>query len=138
MVFYSWHLDDAFSQLKSAREAVANNNYVVRIGHLDTGYDPTHAIIPDSVRNNKLQRNFVDGENDMDAHDPRTAGTLRMPGHGTGTLGILAGNKIRLNTDDGVFNDYLGGAPFAEVICCRISPSVVLFKQVLLLKQSIT
>lgn len=123
-----WHLDDAFSQLKSAREAVMNSDYIVRIGHLDTGYDATHTIIPASAKTNKLQRNFVDGENEMDAHDPRTTGTLRMPGHGTGTLGILAGNKMRLTTDEGLFHDYIGGAPFAEVICCRISPSVVLFK----------
>lgn len=123
-----WHLGDAFSQLKSARDAVMDSDYVVRIGHLDTGYDPTHTIIPESAKANKLQRNFVEGESGMDAHDPRMAGTFLMPGHGTGTLGILAGNKIRLATDDGVFTDYLGGAPFAEVICCRISPSVVLFK----------
>ena len=123
-----WHLGDAFSQLKSARDEVAVNGYVVRIGHLDTGYDPTHIIIPNSAKANKLQRNFVDGEDATSAHDPRASGALRMPGHGTGTLGILAGNKIRLATDDGVFNDYLGGAPFAEVICCRIAPSVVLFK----------
>jgi hypothetical protein len=123
-----WHLGDAFSQLKSAREAVADIDYVVRIGHLDTGYDATHTVIPDSAKNNKLQRNFIDGENGLDAHDPRKSGTMLMPGHGTGTLGILAGNKIRLTTDEGVFTDYLGGAPFAEVVCCRISPSVVLFK----------
>jgi len=51
-----------------------------------------------------------------------------MPGHGTGTLGLLAGTKIKLNTDSGVFNDFLGGAPFVEVVCCRISTSVILFK----------
>lgn len=123
-----WHLGDDYSQLKSAREAVADSDYVVRIGHLDTGYDPTHTIIPESAKSNPLQRNFVEGEGAMDAHDPRLSGTLRMPGHGTGTLGILAGNKVRLTTDDGLFNDYIGGAPFAEVVCCRISPSVVLFK----------
>lgn len=123
-----WHLGDSFSQLKAAREAVAGDDYVVRIGHLDTGYDPTHTIIPESAKKNKLQRNFVDGEDMMDAHDPRVGGMLRMPGHGTGTMGILAGNKIRLNTDDGIFNDYLGGAPFAEIIPCRISPTVILFK----------
>jgi subtilisin family serine protease len=105
-----------------------DSDYVVRIGHLDTGYDPTHTVIPPGARSNPLQRNFVDGENSQDAHDPRTEGQLLMPGHGTGTLGLLAGNKVRLTADDGVFNDYLGGAPFAEVVCCRISPSVVLFK----------
>jgi subtilisin family serine protease len=123
-----WHLGDTFSQLKAAREAVAASDYVVRIGHLDTGYDPTHTIVPASAKANKLQRNFVEDENELDAHDPRISGTLRMPGHGTGTLGILAGNKVRLTTDNGIFEDYLGGAPFAEIICCRISPTVVLFK----------
>lgn len=123
-----WHLGDAYSQLKAARDAVADIDYTVRIGHLDTGYDPTHSIIPDSARYNQLQRNFVDGESASDAHDPRQGGTLRMPGHGTGTLGILAGNRVKLATDEGIYTDYLGGAPFAEIVCCRISPSVVLFK----------
>ncbi|MEO5995145.1 MAG: S8/S53 family peptidase [Chitinophagaceae bacterium] len=123
-----WHLGDKFSQLKSAREAVANIEYTIRIGHLDTGYNQTHKVIPDSIRKNKLQRNFVEGETQDDAHDPKTTGLLRNPGHGTGTLGILAGTKIKINTDEGVFNDFLGGAPFAEVICCRISPTVVLIK----------
>src|SRR6185436_4640068 len=31
-----WHLGDTFSQLKTAREAVAAIDHVVRIGHLDT------------------------------------------------------------------------------------------------------
>ena len=123
-----WHLGDAFSQLKSAREAVADIDYTVRIGHIDTGYNPTHSALPESARKNKLQRNFVDNEPPLDAHDPYVDGTLRMPGHGTGTLGLLAGSKIKINTDDGVFNDFLGGAPFAEIVCCRISTSVILFK----------
>ncbi|HVF97508.1 MAG TPA: hypothetical protein VM871_09315, partial [Flavisolibacter sp.] len=66
-----WHLGENFSQLKAAREAVADIDYTVRIGHLDTGYDPTHNVVPDSARYNKLQRNFVDGEPGADAHDPR-------------------------------------------------------------------
>jgi Subtilase family len=123
-----WHLGNAFSQLKSAREAVADIGYTVRIGHIDTGYNLTHTALPDSARKNKLQRNFVDNEPPLDAHDPYVDGSLRMPGHGTGTLGLLAGTKIKINTDDGVFNDFLGGAPFAEIICCRISTSVILFK----------
>jgi subtilisin family serine protease len=123
-----WHLDDQFSQLKSARDAVAALTPVIRIGHLDTGYSATHTIIPDSLRTNNLQRNFVDGEDKMDAHDRQVSGPLRMPLHGTGTGALLAGNKIKLKTDNGIFDDYLGGIPFAEVIDCRISNSVVLFK----------
>ncbi|QIL42658.1 S8/S53 family peptidase [Pedobacter sp. HDW13] len=41
---------------------------------------------------------------------------------------MLAGDKIKLTTASGEFNDYLGAAYFAEVISCRISKSVVLFK----------
>lgn len=123
-----WHLGDEYSQLKAAREEVMNLEPVIRIGHLDTGYSKTHPAIPDHIKNNPLQRNFIEGEDEKDAHDRLTGGMLRMPGHGTGTLGILAGGKIKLQTDEGVFNDYLGGAPFAEVICCRVAPSVVLMK----------
>jgi subtilisin family serine protease len=58
--------------------------------------------------------------------DRNIKGTLKMPGHGTGTICILAGNKISIPVAG--FNDYLGGAPFATVIPCRISNTVVLMK----------
>lgn len=123
-----WHLGDDFSQLKKAREAVANLPGQIRIAHLDTGYNATHKALPDAARQNKLQRCFIEGEDALDAHDRYTSGIGRMPGHGTGTLALLAGNKIQLKTDTGLFNDFLGGAPFAEIICLRISPTVILMK----------
>lgn len=123
-----WHLGDNFSQLKSARDSVANIEFTVRIGHLDTGYSKTHFAIPDSIRQNPLQHNFVDGENPNDSHDPFTSGFLKQPGHGTGTLGILAGTKINIPTANGMFDDFLGGAYFAEVVSCRIAESVILIK----------
>ncbi|HLN72614.1 MAG TPA: S8/S53 family peptidase, partial [Prolixibacteraceae bacterium] len=123
-----WHLDEAHSQLLKARNAVAHDDYEIRIGHIDTGYSKTHSVIPDKIRNNPLQRNFVKGEILNDAHDPFSDGFLKQPGHGTGTLGLLAGTKVDLATDNGGFQDYLGGAWFANVICCRIAESVILFK----------
>lgn len=123
-----WHLDDAYSQLKSARESVQDREPVIRIAHLDTGYSRTHFTVPDSAKANKWQHNFVEGEPVDDAHDPLKDGFLKMPGHGTATLGLLAGNKIKAPASKGEFNDYLGGAWFAEVICCRIASSVVLLK----------
>lgn len=123
-----WHLDDNFSQLKSARDAVADVDYTIRIGHIDTGYSATHPVIPDTTRKNPLQRSFVEGEDPMDAHDRLVSGGLRQPHHGTGTGGLLAGTKIKLATDDGVFNDYLGGAWFADIVSCRIATSVILMK----------
>lgn len=123
-----WHLEDDFSQLRSARKSVADIDFNVRIGHMDTGYSKKHFVIPESIKKNPLQHNFVRGEKPNDAHDPRTTGFLKQPGHGLGTLGILAGDKINIQTANGIFNDYLGAAYFAEVICCRISESVILFK----------
>lgn len=123
-----WHLADDFSQLENARSVVAGLDFTVRIGHLDTGYNPTHKIVPLSAKENVLQRNFVAGEDPMNAHDPDLGGFLRMPNHGTGTIGILAGNNIPIQTANGTFSDYLGGAYFADIVCCRICPSVVLFK----------
>jgi len=123
-----WHLGDNFSQLKSAREqADAASDYVVRIGHLDTGYTD-HPVIAKTIKDNPLQRNFIKGEDAEKSLDIGSEGILRQPFHGTGTLGILAGGKISLQTASGTFDDELGGAPFAEVVCCRISKSVVLFQ----------
>ena len=121
-----WYLEKKFSQLLDARKEVMNHDdgYVTRIGHFDTGYS-NHPQIPPGL-SKKLQKNFVEGEDPNDATDKNIGGTLKMPGHGTGTACILAGNKYK--TPDGKFNDYLGGAPFAEIIPCRISNSVVLFK----------
>ena len=122
-----WHLDDNHSQLLTARKAVANINYPIRIGHLDTGYS-NHKVISASIKDNPLQRNFIAGENPARAFDVQSEGILKQPGHGTGTLGILAGAKVNLNTTTGVFNDYLGGAYFADVVCCRVSKTVILLK----------
>jgi len=122
-----WHLDDSHSQLLSARNAVMNEKYLIRIGHLDTGYS-NHSVIPESIKKNPLQRNFIEGEAANKAFDFQSEGFLKQPGHGTGTLGLLAGGKVKLNTANGVFEDYLGGAWFADVVCCRISKSVILFK----------
>lgn len=121
-----WHLGDDFSQLKSARQEVAHIDYKIRIGHLDTGYSKDHSIVLPEVKKNKLQRSFIEGEDPADAHDRLLDGGLRNPGHGTGTLGLLAGNKVKIGTP--VFNDYLGAAYFAEVVSCRVSTSVVLIK----------
>lgn len=121
-----WHLDDSYSQLRSARNQVQTDDPKrVRILHLDTGYDPQHITVPENI-NATLAQNFVEGGNN--AHDPGNTGTLRNPGHGTATLGLLAGNRLtgmaqgRLDT-----GDYLGGAPHAEIIPVRIANSVVHF-----------
>lgn len=122
-----WHLDRKYSQLGDARKEVADVDYVIRIGHLDTGYTD-HPVISQATKTNQWQRNFIEGEDPTSALDIMSEGLLKMPNHGTGTGGILAGQKVNINSASGSFNDYLGGAYFAEVVSCRISKSVVLFK----------
>ncbi len=110
-----WHLDDAHSQLRSARETVGDRQPRVRIAHLDTGFDPEHATRPQFLRLD-LQRNVVRGERADDASDPASRFPLDQPGHGTATLALLAGN-----------HPDVGGAPYAEVVPVRIANSVVQF-----------
>ena len=48
-----------------------------------------------------------------------------MPGHGTATLALLAGNRLSLEFGGQIFEGDFGGAPDAEVIPVRICPSVI-------------
>jgi subtilisin family serine protease len=125
----AWNLGDAYSQLKAARDRVGAKQEQILIGHLDTGYDPGHLTLPLKLRRD-LQRNFVVGEDANNAADQVPAGMdlIRSRGHGTGTLSILAGN--RLDGDTPVFpgfTDWLGGAPHAQIIPVRIADWVVRF-----------
>ena len=121
---FAWHLN--LSQLKAARDQVAANPAKVRIGILDTGFDPKHQARPQNLLLN-LQRNFVDdGQPPNDASDPYDRGLFKNPGHGTGTIGLLAGQLLQGMNQPNQNGDYLGGAPLAEVLPVRIATSVVL------------
>lgn len=111
-----WHLEDGFSALGSARDAVTKEEQArVLVAHLDTGYDPAHAFGPARIAPG--QRNFVKGEGAPDSALDVTppGGGLRNRGHGTGTVGILAGREV-------------GGAPGVSVLPIRIADSVVRFR----------
>jgi subtilisin family serine protease len=117
-----WFRDADHSQFDDAIAAIGGAQIAssVRIAHFDTGYDDTHESLPKRLlKENDIQRNFVDPDHPHDATD-RTTGLLTNLGHGTGTLGILAGTGIPATTA-------LGGAPFAEIIPIRVANSVVLF-----------
>ena len=127
---FAWHLGSAYSGLKEARDEVAAANpALVRIGILDVGFDFSHQANPEYIRDD-LQRNFVDdGQPPNDASDPYIRGLLKNPGHGTGTMGILAGGKLRdMAIPEQNTNDYLGGAPLAEIIPVRLANSVILLR----------
>jgi hypothetical protein len=122
---FAWHLADAFSQLRAARDQAGQGSSVVRIVHLDTGYDPTHVAFPAGQIDRDLQRNFIDKGNLSDARDPGHTGVLRNPGHGTGTLSILAGGHFQFAQAGYQFDDDLGGTLKARIVPVRIGNSVV-------------
>ena len=130
---FAWHLGDDFTQLAKAREAIeklGDKRSPVRIGILDVGFDFKHQALPKPpLLRLDLQRNFADGKPD-DASDPYQEGWLHQdqPGHGTGTLSILAGRKLDNMLRPEQNGVTLGGNPFAEIVPCRIGASVVLAK----------
>ncbi len=121
---FAWHLDA--SGLKAARAEVGDNPSRVRIGILDTGFDFNHRARPQNLLLT-LQRNFVDdGRSSIDASDPYPREPFSNPGHGTGTIGLLAGRRLRNMLRPEQDGDYLGGAPLAEILPVRIASGVVL------------
>ena len=120
---FAWQLEDDRSQLRQARSSAAGGA-VIRIAHLDTGFDPDHATRPARLRDD-LQKNFVDDQPANDASDPGRKRRFENPGHGTGTLSILAGNRFRFTGTGYQFDDRIGGAPDAEVVPVRVGKSVV-------------
>ncbi|HLM56492.1 MAG TPA: S8 family serine peptidase, partial [Pyrinomonadaceae bacterium] len=120
---FAWHLARNYSQLGPARDAVTFKDPRTRIGHIDTGYDPRHAGRPERILT-ELERNFVDGDNNPNSSaDPNRDRVYDNSGHGTGTVGILAGRKLSQ------FGDvYLGGAPQADILPLRVANQVVLFR----------
>ena len=120
---FAWHLDAAFSGLAAARAAVQfTDPERTRIAHIDTGYDHQHASKPARLLTG-LERNFVDGDgNPNSAQDPNRRWLLDFSGHGTGTIGILAGGAVT-----GLPGVLLGGAPEAEILPLRVSNSVLHF-----------
>jgi len=120
---FAWHLRDEFSQLGSAHMAVGfADPDRTRIAHIDTGYDPSHIARPACILHS-LERNFVNDDGSPNsATDPNRGHLFDNSGHGTGTIGILAGPSAPQNG-----NQPYGGAPDADILPLRIANSVVLF-----------
>jgi len=125
---FAWHLGDDYTQLGSARDAVPFDGRRTRIAHVDTGYYPAHPALPEHVLA-ELAYNFV--EDRPGAEDPNGRALIDNSGHGTGTLGILAGGKVPRGAAGALpetGETYLGGAPHADVVPLRIADSVVLWR----------
>jgi hypothetical protein len=121
---FAWHLDNGFSGLGPARDAVQFQDPRTRIAHLDTGYFSDHECKPTNILRD-LERNFVKGDpNQTSSEDPNNDKFLiDNSGHGTGTIGILAGGAA---SDHG--GGILGGAPDAEILPLRIADRVILLR----------
>ena len=122
---FAWHLGSNYTQLAQANSNISGNA-TVRIGILDTGIDLTHEAMPRNLVLD-LARNFIDDQSPNDVHDPFARGLFNNPGHGTGTIGLLAGQRYR-TTNGGGFDAAIGGAPWAQIIPIRIATSVILFR----------
>jgi len=123
---WQWYQDAAHTGLAAAREEVKGATDRVTIAHLDTGYLKGHAVLPPHL-DIKRQRSFVDGDpNPNEAAEINVSGVGRNPGHGTGTLSILAGGLFD-GTPFGASRGLVGGAPFASVVPIRVANGVVLF-----------
>jgi hypothetical protein len=128
---FAWHLDAAYSQLAAAREEIGNlqDRAKVSIGILDVGFDLAHPALPrEPLLRKDLARNFMSDQPRDDVSDPYHEGVLQNPGHGTGTLSLLAAPKLEGMVRAEQNGVILGGNPFAEIVPCRISRSVVLLK----------
>ncbi|MBI5552864.1 MAG: S8/S53 family peptidase, partial [Desulfobacterales bacterium] len=121
---FAWHLGDEYTQLDAARKAVAFSEPRTRIAHLDTGYYRAHVTTPTRVLHH-LERSFVEEDKARNsAEDPdRNLLLFDNSGHGTGTLGILAGKGAPAHG-----NIPLGGAPDAAVLPLRVADSVILLR----------
>lgn len=131
---FAWHLAPSFSGLAEARNAVggldATTPGPVTIAHLDTGYNPRQRSGLPPHFDAAHSYDFTKPEN---GSEPTSGGedlcdeAFPFPncGHGTGTLGILAGGRIQaVGKSLPPFDDFLGGAPQERVVEYRISPTV--------------
>lgn len=124
-----WFADERHSQLEEMRSGLAFPNAktapgkIIRIAHLDTGYDAQHKSTPEFLADKALHRNFVDEDRPTDATDRPTALINPMFGHGTGTLSILAGRDL-----DGSNGESFGAAGKLSVVPIRVANWVVLFR----------
>lgn len=127
-----WHLDDEHSQLAAARDLTWERLKTeglenVRIGHIDTGYLAEHQSLSHDNILKDLARTFIDKEKkDNPTADDHEAKRGDIHGHGTGTLGILAGGKIDPQLTEGIDIGYIGAIPFAEVVPMRTSDTVII------------
>jgi hypothetical protein len=128
---WRWFQANGFAEFDMARthidlEELGKTLERITIAHLDTGYREGHAVLPQFL-DTTVARSFVEGDADPNsAVDHGIGGFGNNPGHGTGTLSLLAG-KVFNATQFGAPSGLVGAAPFARIIPVRVANSVVEF-----------
>lgn len=139
-----WHLGSGYSQLAAARERVkavrTNDQWKVRVGILDTGFDGNHIAAPRFIDEEEDDARAPDGPAKADAWNLISCAlgqnalgmcqakrpSLTDGPHGTGTIGILAGRDVHIPAADGraEYRGPLGAVPEATIVPVRIAPWV--------------
>lgn len=132
---FIWHLDDRHSGLKKANEEVFPGirlgkrnydgpDYLVKIGHIDTGIINNHPSLPVNLLDGKTFRLLG---SDSDAFDKDVKIAIgEQQGHGNATASLLAGRWIDFETTDNAFQGFFGAIPYARILPVKISESVAL------------
>lgn len=120
-----WYQGERFSQISNARKSVPGRGAGIRIGILDNGFDNGHVGMPGRVVSELAGDAYAGMSRSAGLESAVAPGCLRS-GHGTGTIGILAGRSVEVIGKDGVSmgTTELGGLPNAEVVQVRIAPFV--------------
>jgi hypothetical protein len=133
-----WWKRDGYTQLEAAREEVERKlgrHSYTRIGFLDTGFDDRHVAAPSGLED--LEEGDADGwSHGKPIQDLYAPGWNPQETHAMGTIGLLAGNRVRfvagtdahhhlvrLARQDGPV--YLGGAPHSAVVSVRLAPTPI-------------
>ncbi|MBV8102682.1 MAG: S8/S53 family peptidase [Verrucomicrobia bacterium] len=130
-----WYQTDSYSQLATARERVISGKKKelhVRVGILDTGLDDRQVATPLFVDESRKADadGWVHGWPRNQLWAPGQAEEMSKtanPSHGMATIGLLAGRKIILKTQDASNQSrtssptWLGGVPLARVVPVRVS-----------------
>ena len=120
---FAWHLGDDYTQLRSARDEVVSQTRA----HASLTSTPAIPLAQDDARTRAAPPRTQLRQGETERNSAETRNRLLLldnSGHGTGTIGILAGRRVP-PTPEG---RYLGGAPHAEILPLRVSDSVVLLR----------
>lgn len=125
-----WYKGDCYSQLDAAeKRVIAKFGKAgvpkVRIGILDTGFDNSHAAIPQNLED-ELGGDGIGFFLAEDGVQKVKPGDTRV-GHGTGTIGILAGREVRFAGGKAVnsIKGNMGAVSNATIVPVRVAPFVV-------------